>query len=160
MNWVEYIAGIIAAAVLIPLIGYAGKALLGLRKTAVETITLRVPTARVPNRVRFGVLHVRDGTDQQDDKGSLLNKEHSFRHKTADIMQAQVRYERARGCQFKCFLDHDGIEFHEIKPLLEELGFMDVTRAASRPSRAYFLISGYRIVEASGDIRNNFAFPA
>ncbi|UCG54673.1 MAG: hypothetical protein JSV32_00175 [Dehalococcoidia bacterium] len=160
MKWTDYIAGIVAAAILIPLIRYTGKALWNLRYTAVEVITLRVPRSRLTQKVRFGILHVRDGTDQQDDKGPLLNKKHWFRWQTESTLQVRLRYRRARGCQFKCFVDHRGVAFNDIKALIEELGFTEVSRAEGKLARAFFLVSGYRTVEASGGIRNNFALPA
>lgn len=160
MNWQEYIWGLIAAVILIPLAGFVAAKLRALAQTTTLRIELKIPDDTIPTGVYFGVLHVRDGTDQQDDKGPLRNKELSFRRRSPDALIARVRYTRRLGCQFKCFAKHAGVPFDEIKGILERLGFEDVTVGEGKQFRAWFVVPNYRVVEAAGNIKNNFHFPA
>lgn len=146
MNFQEYIWEIIAATILIPLIALVARKLWALAQSSVLSIELKVPDGTTPNGVQFGVLHVRDGTDQQVDKGPIRNREIRFRKRSSDVLLAEVRHVRRLGCQYKGFVDHEGIPFDQISGTLEGLGFHNVKVGEGKPFRAWFLLPDYRVI--------------
>lgn len=111
--------------------------------------------------VLFGLLHVRDGKDQIPDHGPLLNKEicfdHADRRKT---FQSSVHYKQNIGFQFKCFVDYEGIPFQDIKTMLEQNGFQNVSRGGGKAYRAWFILPEYPTCHTIDGILNNFFYPA
>lgn len=111
--------------------------------------------------ITFGLLHVRDGKDQIDDKGPLLNKEIYFkeldRHGT---FQASVKYAKHIGFQFKCFIDYKGTSFDEIKTLLIKNKYESIGTGGGKQFRAWFILPEYETCLTIDGITNNFFYPA
>ena len=109
----------------------------------------------------FCLLHVRDGKDQIPDKGPLLNREIVFeeidRH---GALIARVTYAKRLGFQFKCFADHKGTPFDEVKALLSSNGYEGIGKGRGKPFRAWFLLPEYTTCRTIDGITNNFYYPA
>ena len=124
-------------------------------------IVLKLSDEIQNKNIIFGLLHVRDGKDQVDDKGQLLNKEIYFkeldRHGT---LHACVLYTEHLGFQFKCFVDHKGVLFEEVKKLLMDNNFKSVSQGGGKKYRAWFLLQEYGTCNTVDGIINNFFYPA
>jgi exoribonuclease II len=135
------------------------------RKRVTASIDLRV-SARVmaDERLRFGLLHVRDGREQEGGS-EPINKTQWFEIQSGSVgsadlvtLTATTRYRRALGLQFKCFVDHKGAEFESVSEILaHEAAIREITRSA-RPHRASFLLASYPTTSDRG-FTNNFLFP-
>jgi len=113
--------------------------------------------------LQFGLLHIRDGVDQQRDSGPLRNTEMAFapvdRHGTLEVV---VTYQKRLGFQFKCFVDAGSRPFDEVSRLLAENGFVDVSPGQGVRSRIWFILNEYPTVETDNKppFKNNFFYPA
>jgi hypothetical protein len=154
----QLLSGLIGAAILpASWIAKQGYALARTRRTRVD---LHLKRASVDPRLKFGLLHVRDGGEDDPERGPLRNKKCWFRWRTRGVgLTAIVRHRPLLGFQFKCFVDHPNMTFNDVRDALEAYGFLSVTAAAGSPNRAYFLLSGFATTGSPGDIVNNFQFP-
>jgi hypothetical protein len=133
----------------------AGASVLGagvrasLRRAAAErervkaAIELRVSAGvAAGDRLRFGLLHVRDGQGQESDPP--INEPRSFKTRgrsaeAADTVTliAKTRYKRGLGLQFKCFVDHKGVPFETVSERLGcEVATASVARVPSGSARS------------------------
>lgn len=111
--------------------------------------------------MNFGILHVRDGKDEVEDKGPLLNIETKFQEiDRRGTLQASIKYRKSLGFQFKCFANYRGIKFDEAKEILDRHGYMEVTKGEGKQSRAWFILSDYSTCITVDGIKNNFFYPA
>jgi hypothetical protein len=111
--------------------------------------------------LRFGVLHARDGKDDIPGSGPILNEEVSFkqldRHGT---MEATISYSKRLGFQFKCFVDHGELEYEKIKQLLEDAGFLEISKGQGKRFRIWFILKGYPTYQTMDGFINNYFYPA
>ena len=152
------VAVLVAAA--LGAIGVRAKRLGKTARTLIE-LPLSKPLA-ADRRFRFGLWHVRDGTDDATERGPLLNETHWFEPAVDRTrLVASLRYERRLGAQFKCFADYSDMDFEEAANLLsqeETIAAVD-PGGSPRSQRAWFLVGSYGTVTTSDGIRNNFVFP-
>jgi hypothetical protein len=111
------VAGAIAIATgVIAALAFLLRSYVKKRGKTTTPITLQLPRKLAEDeRLKFGLLHVRDGKDQAIEQGSLLNKTYWFRElngtrrASADIgdatttLEASPKHAKALGFQFKCF---------------------------------------------------------
>ena len=110
---------------------------------------------------RFGLLHVRDGKDEVSDSGPLINREVLFKEiDRLGTMETSVEPVMHLGFQFKCYVDHQGRGFDEVKNLLESAGFTLVSEGEGRPFRAWFILPGYSTYQTIDGFTNNFYYPS
>lgn len=133
---------------------------------AIKTVP---PLSKNPD-VTFGVLHVRNGRDDIKERGPILNKEYPFTELkmpqavgggAESTMTVTFSYDKGLGVQFKCFVDYKGITFAEIEPLLRRMpGIHEIGPGDShlRLHRAWFLLSGFSVVNTDEGIHNNFSY--
>ena len=135
------------------------------RERVRASIELRVSAGvAADDRLRFGLLHVRDGQGKESDPP--INEARWFETQgsssaAADTVTliAETRYKRRLGLQFKCFVDHTEVQFETVSELLvREVAIGEITRSA-RPDRAMFLLASYETTSEDG-LTNNFLFPA
>jgi len=160
MNWEQYIWGIIAAAIIIPLLSVAMKRIIHWFKTDKTEILLNVPEKALNTGTKFGLLHVRDGKDEVSDRGELSNKIHWFKKVDQQgNLKISMRYTRNLGFQFKCFADYKEISFGQLKEMLEEKGYLHVTRGEGKAERIWFILPDYPSCKTLDKIENNFIYP-
>jgi hypothetical protein len=97
------------------------------------------------HRLRFGLLHVRDGRGQESDPP--INEDRWFKTQgrpddaaDAVALVAKTRYRRKLGLQFKCFVDHEGVPFETVSELLAELRCLVRYDLRARFSRCFCLL--------------------
>lgn len=160
MNWRDYIWGIIAAVIIIPLASLVINRIVHWFKTDKANIFLRVPDEILGSRTKFGLLHVRDGEDEVSDRGPLLNKVRWFGEvdKRRNV-GTSVRYAKNLGFQFKCFADYKEISFDRVKQVLENNGYLSVRKGRGKAKRAWFIHPDYPPYKTLDGIDNNFFYP-
>lgn len=159
MDWEQYLWGIMAAGMIIPLVSLAINRILYLLKTEKVEIFLKVPKEILCTRTNFGLLHVRDGKDEVSDRGPLQNKVKWFKKvdERGDL-RTSVRYTKNLGFQFKCFADYRKIDFDRLKEVLEKNKFLNFTKGEGKAKRAYFIHPDYPICKTVDGIENNFFY--
>jgi hypothetical protein len=135
-------------------------------RRAKKRVAIELPLSRMlagDSRFRFGLRHIRDGTDQAADHGPLLNTIHWFEKANGDgtRLVVRLRYAKRLGAQFKCFADYAQMPFEEAANLL---GQEEVIRTIDREeapgsNRAWFLLTSHRAVTTSDEFTNNFIDP-
>jgi hypothetical protein len=157
---VEAVVGALAAAAL------AGLAFLFRSRRRKTKAVIELPLSNMADdrRFKFGLRHVRDGTDQAADRGPLVNTIHWFKKVDGDNTRlvVRLRYAKALGVQFKCFAEYSEMDFEQAANLLgqeEAIGTID-SEGAPVSNRAWFLLPSYRRVNTSDGFANNFIDPA
>lgn len=161
MNWAQNIWEIIAAAVIIPLLGLAISRIRVLLKTRTTEITLKISEKVADTETKFGLLHVRDGKDG-DDREKPKNEKHWFKRVDQQYnLKTSVRYKKNLGFQFKCFADCMEGDFDELKEMLKQNGYLHVVVAEDKGGtrRVWFIHPDYPICKTVDDIVNNFFYP-
>ena len=164
-----YLLGILAAVVagaILAIGTFVVKSTRRRRGLAKTTITLRLSAQLAGDkRLRFGLLHVRDGRDV--DVGPLKNAPGWFERALPDgdepngtTLIADLRFQRELGVQFKCFVDHPGLSFEQVSSLLASEDQLVSPTGAAAGDRTWFLLRSYPTVDAGGGLQNNFLFPA
>ncbi len=160
MNWEQYIWGIIAVAIIIPLVSLAMNRTIHWLKTDKTEIFLKVPEEVLNTEIKFGLLHVRDGKDEVSDRGELLNKINWFKKVDRQgNLKTSVRYTKNLGFQFKCFADYMDINFDQLKEVLEKNGYLRVTKGEGKAKRVWFIHPDYPSCKTVDKIENNFFYP-
>ena len=160
MNWEQYAWGIIAAAIIIPLISLATNTIIHRLKTDKTEIFLKIPKEVLNTGIKFGLLHVRDGKDEVSDRGKLLNKINWFKKVDQQgNLKTSVRYTKNLGFQFKCFADYTDIGFDRLKEMLEGKGYLHVTKGEGKAKRVWFIHPDYPTGKTVDKIENNFFYP-
>ena len=160
MDWLSFALGALSGGCLTPLLKKATYA--ALARTGKRTAIVRVACPRSLRRdgITFGLLHVRDGKDQVDDKGPLLNRTVKFSGPDIrGMLTAKVRFDRRLGFQFKCFVDHGALAIDEVKAALIGSGFTDIGKGGGPPRRVWFLTPDYGTCQTVDGITNNFSYP-
>ena len=119
---------------------------------------VHIPTGMLSGSFRYGLLHIRDGDDQQ---GDLLNHTYWFeRSPDGTELVALVASKGSPGFEYKCFADHPGVDFRTAKEILQAAGMKAVTRALGKenPERTWFLLPGEKILVTRGGNKNNFRY--
>ena len=160
MDGQQYVWGIAAAAILIPLIGVIIRTIWNWSKTSKVGICLKVPLEILNTGTKWGLLHVRDGKDEFPDKGPILHKVYWFKEiDRRGTLKASVRHTKKLGFQFKCFADYRGIDFNKLKEVLEKSGYLSVGEGAGKQGRAWFIHPDYPTYKTADKIENNFFYP-
>jgi hypothetical protein len=107
--------------------------------------------------LRYGVLHVQDGTD--DGPKALINKPYLMERENGNKYSATIEYVERLGFQFKCFAEYGNNSFTEIKELLEEAGFKSVSEGRRDSQKAWFLLPEYGESRTREGFVNNYYFP-
>ncbi|MCP4594790.1 MAG: hypothetical protein GY842_29005 [bacterium] len=157
MEWIFSGLGVVVAAALAR---YFAKLVRGKAGKRTARILIKVPLGLTGSDMEFGLLHVRDGKDDVEDRGPLLNKTKSF--KAVDergTLAARIKYSKRLGFQFKCFVDHPGMDFAEVKGILKKAGFPAVEKGGGKQQRAWFLHPDYPTCKTVDQITNNFFYP-
>jgi hypothetical protein len=157
---VEAVVGALAAAAL------AALAFLFRSRRRKTKAVIELPLSNMlagDRRFKFGLRHVRDGTDQAADRGPLVNTIHWFKKSDGDNTRlvVRLRYAKALGVQFKCFAEYSEMDFEQAANLLrqeEAIGTID-SEGAPGSSRAWFLLPSHRRVTTSDGFANNFIDP-
>lgn len=160
MNWEQYVLGIIAAAIIIPLLKLYIEKIIHFFKAAKTEISLDIPAEVLDTETKFGLLYVRDGKDGCSDRGELLNKIHWFKKvDQKGNLKVSIRHTRNFGFQFKCFAGYKKISFDQLKEMLEEKGYQHVRKSEAKTDRIWFIHPGYPTCKTVEGIENNFFYP-
>ncbi len=91
------------------------------------------------------------------EKNQTLNRERRF-HPVSDrgTFEARVRYRRRHGFTFKCFVDYAPLTYDEVRILLSNAGFTEVSKGEGKPNRAWFLLPEYPPIEDGRFVNNAF----
>jgi hypothetical protein len=119
------------------------------------SIELTDPLERM--NLRYGVLHVRDGTDE--DYKPKMNREHDLEREDGRKYAATVNYTERLGFQFKCFAEYGNHNFANIKQLLEDAGYKYVSQGRQDTEKVWFVSPEYGEVRTREGFVNNFYFP-
>jgi hypothetical protein len=122
-----------------------------------QKISLKVTSELEGKSLRFGVLHVRDGTDEEP--SALLNVQHYLQKEDGNEYSTTIEYDKRLGFQFKCFVDYGSNDFAEIRELLEQAGFKSISRGPRNSQRAWFLLPEYAEYTTETGFENNFHLP-
>lgn len=158
MEWKAYVWEIVAAAVIIPFIGFVSLQLRNWLNTAKEHISLQIPATL--EEQKFGLLHVRNGKDEVADHSPLLNKEKWFANVGPQTTQiVTVRYKKNLGFQYKCFVDYANLSFERLRAELEDTGYKSITPWEGKRGRAGFIHPRDPVCETIDGYTNNFCPP-
>ena|SRR5215208_5933846 len=108
--------------------------------------------------LRYGVLHVRDSTDE--DHKRRMNREQYLEREDGGKYATTVKYTERLGFQFKCFAEYGNHDFADIRQLLEDAGFKHVSQGRQDTQKAWFVLPEYGEVTTREGFVNNFYFPA
>ena len=119
-------------------------------------------------RLSFGLLHVRDGSNDNTDP---LNEEVRPSRDTAprvvlglpaiDSNLLFVVESRPKlGFEYKMFVDFSDIDFRCVKKLLAEEKFKDISMGRGERNRAWFIIPGCPTKKTTDGLLNNFYYPS
>jgi hypothetical protein len=131
------------------------------RRDAKKNIAIKPSQKLLNMSVRFGLLHVRDGKDEVVGHVPPLNEEIWFQNlDDRGTLVAAITYDRPLGFQFKCFVDHGGLDYRKVKQALEESGFAQVSAGKGKAFRAWFILPEYDTCKTVDKFTNNFVYPA
>lgn len=161
-----YLLGILAAVAAGAILAFGAFLIKSARRRRGQArATINLPISAqlaVDQRLRFGLLHVRDGRDAE--AGPLKNEPHWFERalpEGGEEVEARLtvglRFRRELGVQFKCFVDHPGLSFEQVSSLLASENQLESPTGAR--DRTWFLLRSYPSVDAGGGLQNNFLFP-
>jgi hypothetical protein len=161
-----YLLGIFAAVAAGAILAFGTlliKSARGRRGQARATISLPLSAQLAADkRLRFGLLHVRDGRDAE--AGPLKNEIRWFERappggcaESGATLTAALGYRRELGAQFKCFVDHPNLSFEQVSELLASEN--QLHSPTDGGDRTWFLLRSYPSVDAGGGLQNNFRFP-
>lgn len=160
MNWKQYVLGIIATGIMIPLLKSVISRIKHLSRTDKVEISLKIPEEILSTGTKFGLLHVRDGRGKVSDRGPVLNKVMWFKEvDRRGNLKTSVRYIKNLGFEFKCFANYTTIDFNELKKVLEKNGYLHVSKGAGKPKRAWFIHPDYPHYITDGINENNYFYP-
>ncbi len=123
------------------------------------TIKLYAPQLISNKQLSFGMLHVRDGKDQIPDHGPLLNKEILPIANDSNLVFT-TEYTKHLGFQFKLYVDYRGINYEEIRALLENTNVTSVSQGGGKSARAWFILPKYEVCTTNDGFTNNYYYPA
>jgi hypothetical protein len=108
----------------------------------------------------FTLLHPRDGKIEVD-CGPLLNEEIPFRaldrHGT---LEANVKYTKPLGFQFKCFVNQGRYDYDTILQLLKANRFEKIAKGAGPNFRIFFILPEYEKYKTPDGLLNNYFYPS
>jgi hypothetical protein len=111
--------------------------------------------------LRFEILHVRDGKDEVKDAGPLLNEEIPFRaidrHGT---LEANVKYSKRLGFQFKCFVNQGEYSYEKLEQALRGGQFIEITKGIGPRFRLFFILQDYPTYKTIDGFINNYYYPS
>jgi hypothetical protein len=116
---------------------------------ATRPLYIRPASTLVNSGARFGVI-VRRGGNNAQDRGA----QHEIYFKRLDhrgTLMAQIPYDRQQSPRLQCFVDYKGLKFECVKRALTASRFTIITPRADRNFRAWFLLPGTRIGNASDE---------
>ena len=157
----ENIFNIISAGIIIPLLIIALKRIIHLLKTDKIEISLNVSEELLSTGAKFGLLHVRDGKDEDPDRGPKKNKKRWFKKidKRGNMRNA-VSSTKNLGFQFKCFADYREINFDRLKEMLEKNKYLNVSKSEGKvKNRAYFIHYDHPTCKSIEEFENNYFYP-
>ena len=157
----ENIFNIISAGIIIPLLIIALKRTIHLLKTDNIEISINVSEELLNTGAKFGLLHVRDGKDEDPDRGPKKNKKRWFKKiDKRGNLRTSVRYTKNLGFQFKCFADYREINFDRFKEMLEKNKYRNVSKGEGKvKNRAYFIHYGHPTCKSIEGFENNYFYP-
>jgi hypothetical protein len=124
------------------------------------TISFRVTDELQRENLEFGVLHVRDGKEQANDYGPLLNDSLFMEQEDGNRYSTTLKYDKRLGAQFACFVNYGDSDYDHIRRLLEQADFRHVTQGPRGSRRAWFLLPEYAEHRTPTGEVNNFHYPA
>ena len=90
----EFWLGILATGIIVPLIAIVVREIKKYSGTEKAEIIIQPPADLDGRSIKFGLLHVRDGKDEIDDRGPLLNKVHWFKPAKNSLgLKVHLRYQ-------------------------------------------------------------------
>jgi hypothetical protein len=162
----------ITEAVIVPVVGALATAAIGglvwvirwMRRTTKAAIELPLSSTLADDvRFRFGLRHVRDGTDEATAQGPLLNRDHWFRTDERDSTRlvARLRTTKGLGVQFKCFAEYSDMDLEDAATVLDQEAAIRAVEREDPPRsrRVWLLLSSYRTVSTAEGYTNNFLNP-
>ncbi len=157
----ENIAKIIGVGIIIPLLTIALKKIIHLFKTDKVEISLKVSEELLNTGAKFGLLHVRDGKDEDPDRGPKKNKKKWFKKvDKKGNLRTSVRYTKNLGFQFKCFADYREINFDRLKEMLEKNKYRNVSKGEGKvKKRAFFIHHDHPTCKSIEGFENNYFYP-
>ena len=156
----ETIFATVVAALVISLITYLVIRLRRRLNLARAKIYLNFLQAIPDDKIRFFVRHIRDGKDEVEDRGPLLNKDKRFRPtKRNNEWVVTVSYSKNLGFQFKCYVDFPTELKDKVIKFLENNGLSKVSSDETLPNRLWFLIPKAPTCETVDHYINNFYGP-
>jgi hypothetical protein len=130
-------------------------------ETASARIVIHLSEELQKLNLRFELLHVRDGKDEVKDSGPLLNEEVPFRaidrHGT---LEANVRYSKRLGFQFKCFVNQGEYGYGQLEQLLKDSQFVEISKGVGPKFRIFFILQDYPTYKTIDGFLNNYFYPS
>jgi hypothetical protein len=127
-------------------------------KKTTKKISIALTDQLEEKNLRYGVLHVQDGRD--DDPSTVVkNEEHYLEREESGKYSATIEYIERLGFQFKCFAEYGNHDFTDIKNLLENAGFKYVSQGRQDSEKVWFVLPEYGEARTREGFVNNFYFP-
>jgi hypothetical protein len=122
-----------------PLIIYLTKGLIGFFRFKRSEVRIDFSNSNPDKRLRFFLRHVRDGKDEIDGRGDIINKDIRLRLKKKFGI-AKVTHSKTLGFQYKCYVDIAAVPENEIYEMLGSNGINECSYDESSKKRIWFLL--------------------
>ncbi len=105
----------------------------------VARIKIRVSDPLIKSQVKFGLLKVRENSEE------VINKEYKFvPDNSENTLHADVNYNKKTGFVFKCFaVCNENISHERLIAELKKLGYPRVSERANHHGRVWFILPDY-----------------
>ena len=135
----ETIFAIVIAALVVSIVTFLAVQLRKRSASLCGTIRLKLSQDLPDRRIRLMVRHVRDGKDEVNDKGPLLNEDKGFSSARGnDEWVVTLRYLKNLGFQFKCYVERPPDQREIVISFLASSGFWEVSPDETDPNRVLF----------------------
>ena len=156
----ETIFATVVAALVVSIVTFLAVQLRKRFRLASGTIRLKLSQDLPDRRIRLMVRHVRDGKDEVNDKGPLLNEDKEFSSARGnDEWVVTLQYLKNLGFQFKCYVECPPDQKEIVISFLASNGFREVTPDETHPNRVWFLLPKVPTCETVDHYTNNFYHP-
>ena len=160
MTLPQTIFATVVAALVVSIVTFLAVQLRKRFRLASGTIRLKLSEDLPDRRIRLMVRHVRDGKDEVDDKGPLLNEDKEFSSARGNAeWVVTLRYLKNLGFQFKCYVEYPPDQKEIVIPFLASSEFREVSPDGTHPNRVWFLLPRVPTCETVDHYTNNFYHP-
>ncbi len=140
LSFKEKIIAAIIVGLLVPFIIYLVKKIANSFRYKTSKVNIDFTKLPPSKKIEFYLRHVRDGKDDVDGRGEIINNDVKIRFKKNGSGIAKIVHSKTLGFQFKCYVDLGEEPEQNIFDLLGRNGICDWSYDESSNNRVWFLM--------------------